>query len=96
MISLLNSFLYNSLSFALIHVNFGLVNSLFLMLFTPEWSTMIQNRKQGAVTHILVNDPTRGYAVEIEKMLRSIRLEAGKRGSGIPALSVISRHGHRL
>lgn len=35
-------------------------------------SPVIQNGKLvGAVTHVLVNDPTRGYAVEIEKMLEA-------------------------
>ena len=33
-------------------------------------SPILQNGKLvGAVTHVLVNDPTRGYAVQIEKML---------------------------
>lgn len=35
-------------------------------------SPVIQDGKLvGAVTHVLVNDPTRGYAVEIEKMLEA-------------------------
>ena len=33
-------------------------------------SPVIQNGKIiGAVTHVLVSDPTRGYAIQIEKML---------------------------
>ncbi|MGM9612562.1 MAG: SpoIVB peptidase [Butyricicoccus sp.] len=35
-------------------------------------SPILQNGKLvGAVTHVLVNDPTRGYAVQIEKMLEA-------------------------
>ncbi|HHW30490.1 MAG TPA: SpoIVB peptidase [Clostridiaceae bacterium] len=37
-------------------------------------SPIIQNNKIiGAVTHVLVNDPTRGYGIFIEGMLRNIR-----------------------
>ncbi len=35
-------------------------------------SPIIQNGKLvGAVTHVLVNDPTKGYAIFIENMLKS-------------------------
>ena len=37
-------------------------------------SPILQNGKIiGAVTHVLVNDPTRGYAVQIEKMLTEMQ-----------------------
>ncbi len=37
-------------------------------------SPVIQNgRIVGAVTHILVNDPTRGYGIFIENMLEAAR-----------------------
>ena len=37
-------------------------------------SPLIQNGKLvGAVTHVLVNDPTRGYAVFAETMLETAR-----------------------
>ena len=36
-------------------------------------SPLIQNDKLvGAVTHVLVNDPTRGYAVMIDAMLEEM------------------------
>jgi stage IV sporulation protein B len=48
-------------------------------------SPILQNgRMVGAVTHVFVNDPTRGYGVSIEWMLQ----EAGvfpKEGAGLPA-----------
>ncbi|HBN12663.1 MAG TPA: hypothetical protein DD415_03515, partial [Clostridiales bacterium] len=35
-------------------------------------SPIIQNGKLiGAVTHVFVNDPTRGYGISIDKMLSS-------------------------
>ena len=35
-------------------------------------SPIVQNRKLvGAVTHVLVNDPTRGYGIFIENMLNT-------------------------
>jgi stage IV sporulation protein B len=38
-------------------------------------SPIIQNGKiVGAVTHVLVNDPTRGYGIFIEAMLRNASL----------------------
>lgn len=37
-------------------------------------STIIQDEKIiGAVTHVLVNDPTRGYGIFIEDMLKHSR-----------------------
>jgi len=42
-------------------------------------SPIIQNGKLvGAVTHVLVNDPTRGYAVSISRMLEAAELVAEK------------------
>ena len=39
-------------------------------------SPLIQNGKLGgAVTHVFVNDPTRGYAVSINDMLRAAGIE---------------------
>ena len=39
-------------------------------------SPIIQNGKLiGAVTHVLVNDPTRGYAISIERMLQTAEFE---------------------
>ena len=36
-------------------------------------SPIIQNGKiVGAVTHVFLNDPTRGYGISIENMLKSI------------------------
>jgi stage IV sporulation protein B len=36
-------------------------------------SPIIQNGKLiGAVTHVLVNDPTRGYGIFIENMLKNV------------------------
>ena len=36
-------------------------------------SPILQNGKiVGAVTHVLVNDPTRGYGIQIEKMLEEM------------------------
>lgn len=41
-------------------------------------SPIIQNGKLiGAVTHVLINDPTRGYGISIEKMLNTINSDAG-------------------
>ena len=40
-------------------------------------SPVIQNGKLiGAVTHVLVDDPTRGFAVGIERMLETAKAEA--------------------
>jgi len=37
---------------------------------TRVWKPIIQNNKLiGAVTHVLVNDPTMGYGIFIENML---------------------------
>jgi len=37
---------------------------------TRVWKPIIQNNKLiGAVTHVLVNDPTTGYGIFIENML---------------------------
>jgi stage IV sporulation protein B len=42
-------------------------------------SPIIQNEKIiGAVTHVLVNDPTRGYGISIEKMLDTISQDNSK------------------
>jgi stage IV sporulation protein B len=41
-------------------------------LFALSGSTIIQDGKLvGAVTHVLVNDPTRGYGILIENMLEA-------------------------
>ena len=41
-----------------------------LMTITVSGSPIIQDEKLiGAVTHVLVNDPTRGYGIFIENML---------------------------
>ncbi len=44
-------------------------------------SPVIQNGKLvGAVTHVLVNDPTRGYAIFIENMLETVNQTAEEQG----------------
>ena len=38
-------------------------------------STIIQNGKiMGAVTHVLINDPTTGYGIFVENMLAAVNL----------------------
>ena len=45
-------------------------------------SPILQNGKLiGAVTHVLVNDPTRGYGISIENMLNSISDSIGKKAA---------------
>lgn len=45
-------------------------------------SPILQNGKIiGAVTHVLINDPTRGYGVSIEKMLDSISKDTNKKAA---------------
>ena len=42
-------------------------------------SPIIQNGKLvGAVTHVLVNDPTRGYGIFIENMLNAANIPMAK------------------
>ena len=38
---------------------------------------MQNGRIVGAVTHVLVNDPTRGYGIFIENMLKAVLIEDG-------------------
>ena len=46
-------------------------------------SPVIQNGKLiGAVTHVLVDDPTRGFAVGIERMLETAKAEAASKRNG--------------
>ena len=43
-----------------------------IMTIPRERQRIIQNGKLvGAVTHVLVNDPTRGYGIFIENMLEA-------------------------
>lgn len=45
-------------------------------------SPIIQNGKLvGAVTHVLVNDPTRGYGIFAENMLETAEAAAGRRAA---------------
>ena len=45
-------------------------------------SPIIQNGKLiGAVTHVLVNDPTRGYGISIDKMLEAISQKSGQKAA---------------
>ena len=45
-------------------------------------SPIIQNGKLvGAVTHVLVNDPTRGYGIFAEIMLETAEAAAGRRAA---------------
>jgi stage IV sporulation protein B len=45
-------------------------------------SPIIQNGKIiGAVTHVLINDPTRGYGISIENMLDSILKSENKKAA---------------
>ena len=60
----------------LFFVYFGDKNAIFLQFFCPlldisvSGSPIIQDGKLvGAVTHVLVNDPTTGYGIFIENML---------------------------
>ncbi len=42
-------------------------------------SPIIQNGKLvGAVTHVLINDPTAGYGIFIENMLNAVNLPLAK------------------
>ncbi len=48
-------------------------------------SPILQNgRLVGAVTHVFVNDPTRGYAIFAENMLESARIISNNVGVGVP------------
>ena len=49
-------------------------------LTTPlSGSPIIQNGKLvGAVTHVLINDPTTGYGIFIENMLAAVKLPMAK------------------
>ena len=56
-----------------VHVcDVNLVNGGFFRFSFREPDSLFQNgRVVGAVTHILVNDPTRGYGIFIENMLEA-------------------------
>lgn len=60
---------------ALTHLTGGIVQGM-------SGSPIIQNGKLvGAVTHVFVNDPTRGYGVSIQDMLRSAGLSAEEKAA---------------
>jgi stage IV sporulation protein B len=45
----------------------------------PSGSPIIQNGKLvGAVTHVLINDPTTGYGIFIENMLNAAEMPMAK------------------
>ena len=45
-------------------------------------SPILQNGKIiGAVTHVLINDPTRGYGISIENMLNSVSKDTNKKAA---------------
>ena len=47
-------------------------NMLFLYWHTRVWVPVIQNGKLiGAVTHVLIDDPTKGFAIFAENMLET-------------------------
>ena len=49
------------------------MNLLSFLDHTPERQPIIQNGKLiGAVTHVLLNDPTSGYGIFIENMLNQM------------------------
>ena len=37
----------------------------------PKWSLIQNGKLVGAVTHVLINDPTSGYGIFIENMLNA-------------------------
>ena len=60
-----------------------LLNSTGGIVLGMSGSPIIQNGKLiGAVTHVLVNDPTRGYGIIVEWMLKNISEFPAKKEAG--------------